>query len=68
MVVRRIIQRHLCRLQIKTNGTGPWMPRSSMEKLQWMLGRLENTMESGNWNFRYTGFDLAILDLDDFFY
>jgi len=35
-------------------------------KIQWMLGRLENTMESGMWSFRYTGFDLAILNVDDY--
>lgn len=35
-------------------------------EIHWMLGRLENTEVSGIWSFRYTGFDLAVLDLQDY--
>ena len=34
-------------------------------EIHWMLGRLGNTNEGGNWSFEYRGFDLAVMDLAD---
>ncbi|NND05301.1 MAG: DUF5005 domain-containing protein [Saprospiraceae bacterium] len=34
-------------------------------EIHWMLGRLGNTGEGGNWSFEYRGFDLAILNTSD---